>query len=502
MPSLTREQLVELVQRERESDASRALAVPIGVRLLSDQLTPVLAYRRLVSPDERTAPSFLLESVEGGERQGRYSILGARPAIEVVARRDEVVTELHDASLGFLLERAPGGDPFGALRAISGLVRLALPEHQVERGDLPGCFLGGWVGNAAYDSVRYEEPEKLPWEGAPPDDRGLPDVQFGFYDGVVVFDHVEKLVHVVQLVVVAPGADAGEAYDRTLASIERRAGEIQEHSRPLGSGRMERDATPAPAMASNITREGHASMVARAKEYIAAGDIFQVVVGQRFERRSFADPFDVYRALRAVNPSPYMVYLQGRGQILVASSPEILCRVRARADGRSVVTNRPLAGTRKRGATPDEDRALEAELLADPKERAEHIMLVDLGRNDVGRVSEPGSIELGPVMEVERYSHVMHISSTVRGVVRTGLDCWDALRAALPVGTISGAPKVRAMQIIDEPARGTPTPRRRCASPSGPRSSAGPARCPSARPDRPTPSPRRTPRDAPAPPRR
>jgi anthranilate synthase component 1 len=212
-------------------------------------------------------------------------------------------------------------------------------------------------------------------------------------------------------------------------------------------------------MKSNMTREQHAAMLGRAMEYIRAGDIFQVVLGQRFERESAADPFDVYRALRVVNPSPYMVYLQARGCILVASSPEILCRVRRESrpgtdggTGRSamVVTNRPLAGTRKRGRTEDEDRALEAELRADPKERAEHIMLVDLGRNDVGRVAEPGSIKLDAVMEVERYSHVMHLSSTVTGELRAGLDCWDALAAALPVGTISGAPKVRAMQVIDE----------------------------------------------------
>jgi anthranilate synthase component 1 len=190
-------------------------------------------------------------------------------------------------------------------------------------------------------------------------------------------------------------------------------------------------------------------MAAAALEYIRAGDIFQVVIGQRFERHSAADPFDVYRALRVVNPSPYMVYLQGEGCILVASSPEILCRVH-REGGQAIVTNRPLAGTRRRGKTLEEDAALEAELLADQKERAEHSMLVDLGRNDVGKVAEPGSIRLPRVMDVERYSHVMHISSTVTGRLRAGLDCWDALRATLPVGTISGAPKVRAMQIIDE----------------------------------------------------
>jgi anthranilate synthase component 1 len=201
-----------------------------------------------------------------------------------------------------------------------------------------------------------------------------------------------------------------------------------------------------------MTREQHRAMVERAKEYIRAGDIFQVVLGQRFERVSEADPFDVYRALRAVNPSPYMGYVQADGCILVASSPEILCRVRREesAGGAWVVTNRPLAGTRRRGGTPEEDRALATELLDDQKERSEHIMLVDLGRNDVGRVAQAGTVQLPALMEIERYSHVMHISSTVTGVLRDGMDCWDALRAALPVGTISGAPKVRAMQIIDE----------------------------------------------------
>jgi anthranilate synthase component 1 len=209
-----------------------------------------------------------------------------------------------------------------------------------------------------------------------------------------------------------------------------------------------------------MTRAEHAAMLAKANEYIKAGDIFQVVLGQRFERESTADPFDVYRALRAVNPSPYMVYMQAEGCILVASSPEILCRVRkapaapsaaaSASPTRFIVTNRPLAGTRKRGSTPEIDAALERELLADPKERAEHVMLVDLGRNDLGVVCRPGTIELPAVMTIERYSHVMHISSTVTGILRDGLDCWDALRATLPVGTISGAPKIRAMQIIDE----------------------------------------------------
>ncbi|MCW5777486.1 MAG: anthranilate synthase component I [Phycisphaeraceae bacterium] len=445
MASLTRDEFVSLVRSERAATPVATLAVPVGVRLLSDQLTPVLAYRRLVAPDERTAPSFLLESVEGGERQGRYSILGARPALEVVARRFRV--RITDHATGRVEERDEA-NPLLVPRRITAGVRLVRPPSGA-RPALPSCPLGGWFGYAGYDAVRYAEPEKLPFEHAPPDDRGLPEMHFGLYDGVVAFDHVDKLVHVVRLAMLAPGDDAGRAYDSAIAAIEARVAEIERHSKPLPVGRVEREGQPAP-LRSNITREQHAAMVERALEHIRAGDIFQVVIGQRFERESRADPFDVYRALRAVNPSPYMVYMQGEGCILVASSPEILCRVRRMAEGPLEVTNRPLAGTRPRGRTPEEDAALERELLADEKERAEHVMLVDLGRNDVGRVAVPGTIDLPAVMEVERYSHVMHISSTVTGVLREGLDAWDALAATLPVGTISGAPKIRAMQIIDE----------------------------------------------------
>lgn len=473
MPWPTLEQFLRVLEHEARSgaDGPPRVAVPIALRLLEDQLTPVLAYRRLVAPDERTAPSFLLESVEGGERQGRYSILGAQPALEVLAHGHDV--EIIDHRLAGRpghTARSREDNPLDVPRRIAGQVSLAMPPIPPGPSPLlPASFLGGWVGFAGYETVRYAEPEKLDPRHAPPDDRHLPDMHWGYYDGVVVFDHVAKLVYVVKLVEVARSASRDElvmAYGRAVEAVESRARELQQHARPLPLGRMEA-AAPAGAsaeLASNMTREQHADMVARAKEYIRAGDIFQVVVGQRFERSSAADPFDVYRALRAVNPSPYMVYMQARGCILVASSPEILCRVRraegaARPGGQSaprsgavprILTNRPLAGTRKRGATPEEDRALERELLADPKERAEHIMLVDLGRNDVGRVCTPGTIELPAVMVVERYSHVMHISSTVTGELRPGLDCWDALRATLPVGTISGAPKIRAMQIIDE----------------------------------------------------
>jgi anthranilate synthase component 1 len=441
MPSLTRDEFVQVVADARTAHPGGRVAVPVAEAILSDQLTPVLAYRRLVSRDERTAPSFLFESVEGGERQGRHSILGADPAIEVLAYGHRV--EVIDRRAGTRAETEEA-DPLLVPR------RLTEGVHLVRAGRaLPDCMLGGWVGYAAYDTVRYAEPEKL---ATPPrDDRGLPDLSFAYYDRVIVFDSVDKLVHVVRTVTVGPEDDAGGAYDAALADLDAILEAVQTHSKPLPAGRVSDLRAAVAPLPSNLTRDEHRSMVERAKEYIRAGDIFQVVLGQRFERSSAADPFDVYRALRAVNPSPYMVYLQGPGCILVASSPEILCRVRHDADsGERIVTNRPLAGTRKRGATPEEDLALERELLADDKERAEHIMLVDLGRNDVGKVAAQGRVSLDAVMEIERYSHVMHISSTVTGPLRPGMDCWDALRATLPVGTISGAPKVRAMQIIDE----------------------------------------------------
>lgn len=425
-------------------------AVPVALTLIADQLTPVLAYRRLVTEDERTAPSFLLESVEGGERQGRYSILGAQPRTLVTAFADQVtVRRMVEGS-----ERAihsAVANPLEVLREVTGRTRLiGADAASLRKYGLPECVLGGWFGYAGYDSVRYVEPEKLGFSAAPRDDRRLPDLCFGFYDGVVVFDHVGKTVILVQLAMVAPGEDAGAAYDRAVEVLRERAEQIEEHTDPLRSGVLSPQKRPAAELKSNLTKQQHAEMVAKAKEYIRAGDIFQVVLGQRFERVSAVDPFDVYRALRTVNPSPYMVYMQCEGCILVGSSPEILCRVRVGPDGLKTVTNRPLAGTRRRGETREQDLRLEQELLADAKERAEHIMLVDLGRNDVGVVSKPGSIALPSVMEVERYSHVMHISSTVTGLLREGLDCFDALRAALPVGTISGAPKIRAMQVIDE----------------------------------------------------
>ena len=466
MLALTRDEFADAVRAARtEHPAGLTLAVPVSLRLLADQLTPVLAYRRLVSEDERTAPSFLLESIEHGSKQSRYSLLGAHPAVEVVAYGH--ITTVHDHR-GQDLQGLTGDakrttqrqtDPIDVIRGMSSKIRLVTPQVAADRGMLPGCAWGGWFGYASYDTVRYAEPVKLDPKHAPDDDRRLPDVHFGFHDGVVAFDHAQQTVYLVQLALVGADEDPGEHFDRAVAKLEAVAETIQRHSKPLPLGRIAPIAAARP-QTSNISKDQYTAMIERALEYIRAGDIFQVVLGQRFERTSKADPFDVYRALRAVNPSPYMVYMQAPPAILVAASPEILCRVEpikpdastGSPDGgvRYRVTNRPLAGTRPRGKTAAEDAALEADLLSDAKEVSEHAMLVDLGRNDVGRVARPGSIELDRVMSIERYSHVMHISSTVTGELRDGLDCWDALRAALPVGTISGAPKIRAMQIIDE----------------------------------------------------
>jgi anthranilate synthase component 1 len=306
-------------------------------------------------------------------------------------------------------------------------------------------FTGGWVGCVSYDAVRYLEGEVLP--SPPPDDRRLPAMHMQLYREMIAFDHVKKTLIVMTHVKPAEHASVREAYDAGAARLEKLVRQVQRQPEAwdLPAGEVDLDSPPPPLPVSNMGEGGYQAAVRKSKEYILAGDIFQVVPSQRFDIQTKADPFDIYRALRMVNPSPYMFYIQVEGAILVGSSPEILCRVH-----HGEVTNRPLAGTRRRGRDAAEDQALERELLADPKERAEHIMLVDLGRNDVGRVARPGSIKLPRVMVIERYSHVMHISSTVTGELAEGRTCWDALQAALPVGTVSGAPKVRAMQIIDE----------------------------------------------------
>jgi anthranilate synthase component 1 len=403
--------------------------VPVCRRLLADAITPVMAYQRLARPPqgEPAGHAFLLESVVGGERIARYSFVAADPDVTFTARRHDVVVR----AAGAAPVEKRSGDPLSELEALMQPYRPVVPPN------LPR-FTGGVVGVAGYDMVRYYE--RL-GEG-PTDDRALPDLSFALYRTMVIFDHVSKTVQVVCNAHVA--GDPGRAYKQAVESIERTIDRLR-----TGDGHavaeVRLSGLPELPFESNFARADFERAVTACKEYIRSGDIFQVVLSQRLSVPTRARPFDIYRALRVVNPSPFMFLLTTPEMTLVGSSPEILCRVE-----NGVVTNRPLAGTRRRGKTEAEDEALEAELLADEKERAEHIMLVDLARNDVGIVAEPRTIELSEVMAIERYSHVMHIVSNVSGRLAQGKTAFDALRATLPVGTVSGAPKIRAMQIIDE----------------------------------------------------
>ncbi|KAH7836695.1 hypothetical protein Vadar_004465 [Vaccinium darrowii] len=430
-------------QSEKFTEAAKqGNLIPLYRGVFSDHLTPVLAYRCLVKEDDRDAPSFLFESVEPGLQAssvGRFSVIGAQPTMEIVAKENMVT--VMDHRKGQRTEEFVE-DPMVVPRRI-------MEKWKPQRTDeLPEAFCGGWVGYFSYDTVRYVEKKKLPFSSAPTDDRDLPDVHLGLYDDVIVFDHVKKSVYLIHWVRLDEFSSVEEAFNdgmNRLNNLVSRVHDIVPPRLAAGSIKLHTSLFGPSLKNSNMGSEAYKEAVLQAKEHILAGDIFQIVLSQRFERRTFADPFEVYRALRIVNPSPYMTYLQARGSILVASSPEILTRVKKRK-----VTNRPLAGTVRRGKTPKEDYMLEKQLLHDEKQCAEHIMLVDLGRNDVGKVSKPGSVNVEKLMNIERYSHVMHISSTVTGELLDGLSSWDALRAALPVGTVSGAPKVKAMELIDE----------------------------------------------------
>lgn len=417
--------------------ARRHSLVPVYRQLVGDTLTPVTAFRKVREGDW----AFLFESVIGGERLGRYSFLGSGPFLRFQAWDRRV--RLDDERTGQTQERTHD-DPLRLLEQT--LARYHAPH-------LPGLprFCGGAVGYAGYDTVRYVE--RL--ENPPPDDRQLPDLCFALYDRMVIFDHINKTIAVVAHAHVPERSVQGAEIDA--AEIERSYHEACRRVDEL-VGRLEKadadlplvDIAPAGmarrAFTSNHGPGDYERAVERAKEYIRAGDIFQVVLSQRLTTETTAHPFDVYRTLRVVNPSPFMFYLRlGAELSLVGSSPEIMVRVEG-----DRITIRPLAGTRPRGKTEEEDDRLAQELIADPKERAEHIMLVDLGRNDVGRVARYGTVQLSDVMQVERYSHVMHICSNVTGRLRAELSAFDALRSCLPAGTLSGAPKVRAMQIIDE----------------------------------------------------
>ncbi|QDT65092.1 anthranilate synthase component I [Calycomorphotria hydatis] len=400
--------------------------VPIFRQLIADGLTPISAYCRL----RRGGSSFLFESVVGGERIGRYSFLGSDPFLTISAHENEVT--IADGE-GNVQEQYQVDDPLDELQKLLDKYRA------VEVPELPR-FCGGAVGYTGYDVVRYTE--SLP--NAPTDDRHLPDMHFAFYDRMVVFDQINKTVMVIAHA--DPDTDdAAAEYHLACRKVDELARDMQRGFADLQITDVDVVADPDIQWQSNFTKLGFEDAVRRCKEYIEAGDIFQVVLSQRLRYETQARPLDIYRALRVVNPSPFMFLLSTPQSDLVGCSPEIMVRVE---DGH--VTIRPLAGTRIRGANEEEDNRLAEELLADPKERAEHVMLIDLARNDVGRVAEFGSVKLSDVMVVEKYSHVMHITSNVTGNLREGTTALDALRAGLPAGTVSGAPKVRAMEIIDD----------------------------------------------------
>ena len=400
----------------------------VSTTLVADLETPVSAFLKIAG---NRPMSFLLESVEGGEVRGRYSIIGLDP--DVIWRVNGKAAEINRAPRNNPEAFTPvGAPPLEALRALIAESRIALPDA------LPP-MAAGVFGYLGYDMVRLMEDLDEPG----PDPLGIPDAILVRPTLVVVFDAVKDTITVVTPVRPHTGVPAKAALAR---ATERLAAIVEALDQPLDKSSASTDLGPLEAMPrSNTAPEDFRRMVARAKDYIAAGDIFQVVLSQRFEAPFALPPFALYRALRRVNPSPYLFFLDYGTFAVAGSSPEILVKT---AGG--VVTIRPVAGTRRRGATLQEDKALEEELLADPKERAEHLMLLDLGRNDVGRVAEIGTVKVTDQFFIERFSQVMHIVSNVEGKLRADRDPLDALAAGFPAGTVSGAPKVRAMQIIDE----------------------------------------------------
>jgi len=388
--------------------AEEGLWVPVWREVVADLETPVSAFLKV----NRGGPSFLLESVEGGQRLARYSFIGAGP-----------YPTIRPCSKG-------DSDPLHH-------IERAMSRYKVAQ--LPGLprFCGGFVGYLGYEVTGHFETLPSPEK----DVLGLPESLFMFVDTMLIFDHVTHTIKV--LTHVRPDGDPEVEYERAIDRIEELIDRL--HS-PLTA---ERSFSGNPALAgnvtSNVTRREFESAVEEAKEYITEGEAIQIVLSQRLSKQTSAAPFQIYRALRSVNPSPYMFFLDYNSFHVVGASPEILVRLE---DG--IVTTRPLAGTRKRGRDADEDARLEAELKSDEKERAEHIMLVDLGRNDVGRVAEPGTVEVSELMDVERYSHVMHLVTNVQGKLRSDYNAFDALRACFPAGTVSGAPKIRAMEIISD----------------------------------------------------
>ncbi len=396
--------------------------IPLVCEVLADLDTPLSCYLKLAEGPY----SYLFESVQGGEKWGRYSIIGlpCRTVIKVFGRQVRIERD------GQVIEEIETGDPLDWIESYQQRFRVA--EHP----EMPR-FAGGLVGYFGYDSIRYIEPRLRDCPN--PDQLGMPDILLLLSEEVVVFDNLRGRIYIIVHLNPEAGDDLASGHARIQALVQRMQRGAPRH--PLEQSRQinEQD------FVSGFSRYGFEQAVARIKDFILAGDCMQVVLSQRLSIPYRARPLDLYRALRGLNPSPYMYFLDLSEFQIVGSSPEILTRLE---DG--VVTVRPIAGTRRRGETDQEDLALESELLADPKELAEHLMLIDLGRNDCGRVAQVGSVTVTDKMIVERYSHVMHIVSNVTGHLREGLTAMDVLRATFPAGTVSGAPKIRAMEIIDE----------------------------------------------------
>ena len=412
--------------------AQRETLIPVCRRIFADALTPLSAFARI----DTGSDGCLFESVIGGEKVGRYSFLGSEPFLQFEAHGSNITIRRK----GLPDENLQVEDPLAELER-------QMDQFRPARLDELPPFTSGAIGYAAYDAIRYAE--HLPH--TPPDDLGLPDIYFALYDQLVVFDHVSKSIDVVALaktVEKSPEAielayeSAKTCVNQTIEKLKQDCGWPPLHD--ISSINSPSQLTQ-ETITANRSRDDYLKAVEKAVDYIHAGDIFQVVLSRRLSIPFDVSPLELYRTLRVVNPSPFMFCLRTPSATLVGSSPEIMVRVMDRK-----VTVRPLAGTRPRGATPEEDTELADGLLADPKERAEHVMLIDLGRNDIGRVSEIGSVELSDIMTIERYSHVMHITSNVNGKLLPEATAFDALRACLPAGTVSGAPKIRAMEIIDE----------------------------------------------------
>jgi anthranilate synthase component 1 len=402
--------------------AHRYNLVPAFKEIKADTETPISLFKKVAQGPE----SFLLESVEGGERWGRYSFIGHHSRQVIRVRGEEI--ELSNGNHQCTRFKAR---PFAYLKDLIGTFRAAA---------VPGLprFFGGLVGYLGYDMVRFFEHLPHP----KPDDVGMPDATFMIPQQVIIYDNLTQTIKVVVNCCVPDYNNHTDAYDQAVKQIEETE-KLLQVSMPSQPG--PRGPQQDLVLTANMDRGRFEDIVKRAKQYIEEGEAIQVVLSQRFHTDLHVEPFEIYRALRRVNPSPYMYYLQFKDEIVIGASPEVLARLE---DGR--VALRPIAGTRPRGKDAQEDRRLENELRADPKERAEHVMLVDLGRNDVGRVAAVGTVQVKDLMVVERYSHVMHLVSHVEGDLAPGLDMFDVLRASFPAGTVSGAPKVRAMEIIDE----------------------------------------------------